>query len=106
MKKRDLAWRIVVGGGFVMLLTSCGNMANPFASSAPPPVPQPSAPTLTCNDVDSSHARRIRSLEAQNTKLKKELADAQQDDAATKRALDDAMQDNSMLKDLAAKKSR
>ena len=106
MKKRELAWRLVVSGGFVMLLTSCGNMANPFASAAPPPAPPPPAPTLTCNDVDASYARRIKTLESQNTKLKKELADAQQDDAATKHALDDAMQDNSMLKDLAAKKSR
>jgi hypothetical protein len=106
MKTRRPAWMTVVVCGFVIVLTSCSNMPNPFASSPPPPPPPAPAPTLSCTETDGAYARRVRTLEAQNAKLKRELADAVQDDAALKRELDDAMQDNSMLKDLAAKKPR
>jgi hypothetical protein len=79
----------VLAAGLAACQTPVSNpFANLFKSSAPPPPP----PGPSCTDVNNYDQRRIRTLEAENAKLKKDLADA--------------TQDNAMLRDLTTKKER
>jgi hypothetical protein len=78
----------VLAAGLAACQTPVSNpFANLFKSAPPPPPPGPS-----CTDVNNYDLRRIRTLEAENAKLKKDLADA--------------TQDNAMLRDLTTKKER
>jgi len=58
---------------------------------------------MSMNDDYDPH---LDMLEADNDRLRKELASAMRDNARLKKELADAVQDNSLLKDLAAKKER
>jgi hypothetical protein len=84
MKKQRPVWFVMVICSAALGLASCQNPSdNPFANlfgSAPTPSPSCSA------TADTSVATK---LQAENAKLKKQLADA--------------MHDNAMLRDLAAK---
>jgi hypothetical protein len=95
MKKQRPVCTLIVLLALTTGLAACQTpVSNPFknlfGSSAPPPPPPPSGPS--CTDVNNYNLRRIRTLEAENAKLKKDLADA--------------TQDNAMLRDLTTKKER
>jgi uncharacterized protein with von Willebrand factor type A (vWA) domain len=56
--------------------------------------------------VNDEFMMRLDVLDADITKLKRQLADALKENARLKKELDDAQQDNMLLRDLASKKGR
>jgi hypothetical protein len=85
------------------------HIRNPFGPKMPAPrLPQPSSAEMVrpVAAVDDDYTVLLDMLEADNDRLKKELAEAVKDNARLKKDLADAMEDNSLLKDLAAKKAR
>ena len=84
MKKQRPVWLVIVMCSAVIGLASCQNPSdNPFANLfGPAPTPSPSCSA-------TADAGVVTKLQAENAKLKKQLAEA--------------MQANAMLRDLAAK---
>lgn len=96
-------------------LQACQSLPNPFHWPSAPapamvienateeePVSSPFVALITPED-DSG---RLSALQADNTRLKTELARALKENAKLKKDLSDAIDDNSLLKDLAARKQR
>ena len=73
--------------------------ATTSASPSPPPV-------VPVSDAAKDDRSRITALEADNAKLKNQLAGALKENAKLKKDLADAIDDKALLKDLAAKKQR
>ena|SRR5947209_5942075 len=109
----------VVVSGLTVGLCSCQSLPGPFGVSGPstqarPPQQDPSPPAITDQPaavpfsmaMEIDYMLRLDLLESDNSRLKKDLADAVKENARLKRVLDEARHDNTLLKDLAAKKQR
>lgn len=113
---------IVISGA--LGLGSCQNLPNPLDSLAgrmpmdKAPIPPASPPpmvratpavlppmAMVSEGMKEDHSR-ITALEADNARLKNQLAGALKENAKLKRDLADAVDDNALLKDLAAKRQR
>ena len=94
-------------------LGSCQNLPNslgslagrnpmqeaPGTAASPPPI-------VTVSQGTKEDYARITTLEADNARLKNQLAGALRENAKLKKDLADAIDDKALLKDLAAKKQR
>jgi hypothetical protein len=91
-------------------LSSCQNLHNSFDSlTGPVPVQEASeGPALLPAMVPVFHATNedYSRLEADNARLRNQLAGALKENAKLKKDLADALDDKVLLKDLAAKKQR
>ena len=95
-------------------LGACGTMSNPLdfldpgliikTAGKPADLSTPVQPASLSMPAD--YVQQIDDLSTDNLQLKKELADALNETAKLKRQLKAAMQDNSLLRDLAARKMR
>jgi thioesterase domain-containing protein len=100
--------------GVAITLAACGTAPNPLhlldtvAVMNPPPkaaeLAMPAQPVSLATTAD--YVQQINDLYADNMQLKKELADALNETAKLKKQLNEEMQDNSLLRDLAARKMR
>lgn len=108
--------RIFICCSWVIMLCACQNLPNPFHAQPPPAstmmvesvtdVPV-SLSSLALVSIDADdHSARLNTLEADNARLKSELATALKENARLKKGLADAIDDNSLLRDLAARGQR
>ena len=95
-------------------LSACQNLHNsidsltdpiPMQEASPTPAPLPPPVVLVSQGIKEDHSR-ISALEADNARLKNQLAGALKENAKLKKDLADTIDDNALLKDLAAKKQR
>ena len=105
--------RVIVLGGAVFALTSCQSFQNFFNKSVGSPTPDATVEEITVTPaaVMTSPAMEadepgISALKADNVRLQRQLAGALKENAKLKKDLADLRDDNSLLKDLAAKKQR
>ena len=105
--------RVIVLGGAVFALASCQSFQNLFDRSTISVTPDSIVEevTVTPAAVMTSPALeadepRISALSADNIRLQRQLAGALKENAKLKKDLADLRDDNSLLKDLAAKKQR
>jgi hypothetical protein len=108
MKQR---MRVIVLGGVVFALTSCQSFPNLLDRSMESKTPDAKAEdVIVTADMASKAAEvdepRITALHAANARLQRQLAGALRENAKLKRDLVELRDDNSLLKDLAAKKQR
>ena len=93
-----------------MGLSSCQNLHDSFDSlSGPPPMQEASAIQASSPAtllVSQSTREDYSRLEADNARLRNQLAGALKENAKLKKDLADAIDDKALLKDLAAKKQR
>lgn len=73
-------------------------------AAEPDEMPMPVQPVSLTMSED--YEQQIKSLGADNLRLKKRLVDAELENAKLKKQLNEAIEDNSLLKDLAARKMR
>jgi hypothetical protein len=98
--------RVIVLVGAIFALASCQNFTNFFGRSMDSTTPDKitaESPAAEAADVDES---RIRGVKADNARLQRQLSAALRENAKLKRDLAELRDDNSLLKDLAAKKQR
>ena len=94
-------------------LGSCQNLQNSLDTSdgripmeAASGIPSSRSPTVSAFQGTKEDLSRIAALEADNARLKNQLAGALKENAKIKKDLADAIDDKALLKDLAAKKQR
>ena len=87
---------------------TAGSPSQSSAPAPPPPMqePPPAAVVPVASHINDEFMMRLDVLDADITKLKRQLAETQKENARLKKELDDAQQDNMLLKDLASKRGR
>ncbi len=105
--------RVMLTGGAAFALVSCQTFPHLFDSSMEPAtrdakvenVTVTPAAVISSADPDADEPR-VSALKADNARLQRQLAAALKQNAKLKRDLSELKDDNSLLKDLAAKKQR
>jgi hypothetical protein len=104
---------VLVLGGAAIALTSCQTFQNLFDRSRGSVIPEAIVEEVTVTPAAVMEVRasevdepRDNALKADNARLQRQLAGALKENAKLKKDLADLRDDNSLLKDLAAKKTR
>jgi hypothetical protein len=98
--------RVIVLGGAVFALASCQSIPNLFNKSVGSPAPEAAVEEVAVTPAVIMDDIPINVLMSDNARLQRQLAGALRENAKLKKDLADLRDDNSLLKDLAAKKQR